>query len=200
MLIKIYDKNPSERAIQQVVDSLERGGVVVYPTDSVYAFGCSLSEPKAIESMRKIKGKVAEEFAVLFANLSQVAEYCRVDNDTFKLLKRNLPGPFVFILQASSRMPDKALSKRKSIGVRMAQNSVAKAIVERLGSPMLTTSVDALNGEFEYATTPELIDEKFGQDVALVVDGGVCSFEHTTIVDLTGDEEEILRYGKGELK
>ncbi|MEE1098729.1 MAG: L-threonylcarbamoyladenylate synthase [Alistipes sp.] len=200
MLIKIYDKNPSERAIQQVVDSLERGGVVVYPTDSVYAFGCSLSEPKAIESMRKIKGKVAEEFAVLFANLSQVAEYCRVDNDTFKLLKRNLPGPFVFILQASSRMPDKALSKRKSIGVRMAQNSVAKAIVERLGSPMLTTSVDALNGEFEYATTPELIDEKFGQDVALVVDGGVCSFEHTTIVDLTGGEEEILRYGKGELK
>lgn len=200
MLIKIYDKNPSERAIQQVVDSLERGGVVVYPTDSVYAFGCSLSEPKAIESMRKIKGKVAEEFAVLFANLSQVAEYCRVDNDTFKLLKRNLPGPFVFILQASSRMPDKALSKRKSIGVRMTQNSVAKAIVERLGSPMLTTSVDALNGEFEYATTPELIDEKFGQDVALVVDGGVCSFEHTTIVDLTGGEEEILRYGKGELK
>lgn len=200
MLIKIYDKNPSERAIQQVVDSLERGGVVVYPTDSVYAFGCSLCEPKAIESMRKIKGKVAEEFAVLFANLSQVAEYCRVDNDTFKLLKRNLPGPFVFILQASSRMPDKALSKRKSIGVRMAQNSVAKAIVERLGSPMLTTSVDALNGEFEYATTPELIDEKFGQDVALVVDGGVCSFEHTTIVDLTGGEEEILRYGKGELK
>lgn len=198
MILKIYDKNPSERALDQVVSHLERGGVVIYPTDSVYAFGCSLQAPKAIESMRRIKGKVAEEFAVLFENLSQVAEYCRVDNDAFKLLKRALPGPYVFLLNASSRMPDKALSKRKTIGVRIPDNAIARALVERLGSPMLTTSVAIVEGEEEYATDPELMEERFGADVALVIDGGYGSTEQTTVVDLTGDEPELIRQGLGE--
>lgn len=198
MILKIYDKNPSERALDQVVSHLERGGVVIYPTDSVYAFGCSLQAPKAIESMRRIKGKVAEEFAVLFENLSQVAEYCRVDNDAFKLLKRALPGPYVFLLNASSRMPDKALSKRKTIGVRIPDNAIARALVERLGSPMLTTSVAIVEGEQEYATDPELMEERFGADVALVIDGGYGSTEQTTVVDLTGDEPELIRQGLGE--
>lgn len=199
MLLKIYDKNPSERALDEVVSALERGGVVIYPTDSVYAFGCSLQAPRGIETMRRLKGKVAEEFAVLFAGLSQVSEYCRMDNDTFKLLKRNLPGPFVFLLAASSRMPDKALSKRKTIGVRIPDNVVARAIVERLGCPMLTTSVRIDDGETEYATDPELIEERFGREVALVVDGGIGEALPTTVVDLTGDEPEIVRSGKGEL-
>lgn len=200
MIVKIYDKNPSERALDQVVEVLERGGVIIYPTDSVYAFGCSLHAPKAIESMRRLKGKVAEEFAVLFENLSQVAEFCRVDNETFKLLKRNLPGPFVFLLNASSRMPDKALSKRKTIGVRIPDNAIARALVERLGCPMLTTSVDIVEGEEEYATDPELLEERFSMDVALVVDGGYGSTERTTVVDLCGDEVEIIREGLGELE
>lgn len=200
MLVKIYENNPSQKAIDEVVEALSRGGVIIYPTDSVYAFGCSLSEPKAIETMRRLKGKVAEEFSVMFENISQVAEYCRVDNDCFKLLKRNLPGPFVFILSASSRMPDKALSKRKSIGVRISENGIARAIVERLGAPILTTSVDIVDGEIEYATTPELIEEHFGREVALVVDGGLCSYEHTTIVDMTDSEPELVREGKGELR
>ena len=200
MLVKIYEKSPSERALDQVVEALERGGVVVYPTDSVYAFGCSLHSPKAIEQMRRLKGKVDAEFAVLFENLSQVAEFCRVDNDVFKLLKRNLPGPFVFLLNASSKMPDKALSKRKTIGVRIPDNAIARALVERLGCPMLTTSVGIPEGEVEYATDPELIEERFEQEVALVVDGGIGSTELTTVVDLTSDEVEILREGRGELE
>ncbi len=199
MIVKIYDKNPSEKALDQVVQALERGGVVIYPTDSVYAFGCSLQAPKAIETMRRIKGKVAEEFSVLFESLSQVAEYCRVDNETFKLLKRALPGPYVFLLNASSRMPDKALSKRKTIGVRMPDNTIAQALVERLGCPMLTTSVDIVEGEEEYATDPELMEERFGAEVALVVDGGYGSTEQTTVVDLTSGEPELIREGLGDI-
>ncbi len=198
MIVKIYDKNPSEKALDQVVEALRRGGVVIYPTDSVYAFGCSLQAPKAIETMRRIKGKVAEEFSVLFENLSQVAEYCRVDNDTFKLLKRALPGPYVFLLNASSRMPDKALSKRKVLGVRIPDNAIASALVERLGCPMLTTSLELLEGEEEYATDPELMDERFGREVALVVDGGYGSTEQTTVVDLTSEEPELIRSGLGD--
>lgn len=198
MLLKIYDKNPSERALDEAVAALERGGVVIYPTDSVYAFGCSLQSPKGIETMRRMKGKVAEEFAVLFADLSQVSAYCRMDNDTFKLLKRNLPGPFVFLLNASSRMPDKALSKRRTIGVRIPDNAVARAVVDRLGCPMLTTSVKIDGEETEYATDPELIEERFGREVALVIDGGIGDAVPTTVVDLTGDEPGIVREGKGE--
>ncbi len=200
MLLKIYDKNPSEKSLDQVVRHLERGGVVIYPTDSVYAFGCSLHAPKAIEQMRRLKGKVAEEFAVLFESLSQVADYCRVDNEAFRLMKRNLPGPFVFILPALSNMPDKALSKRRTIGVRMADHPIAQALVERLGVPMLTTSVEVIEGEEEYACDPELMEERFGREVELIVDGGYGRLDHTTIVDLSGEEMEILREGLGEIR
>ncbi len=200
MLLKLYDKNPSEKRLDEVVRLLERGGVVIYPTDSVYAFGCSLHAPKAIEAIRRIKGKVAEEFSVLFESLSQVADYCRMENDTFRLLKRNLPGPFVFILPALSNMPDKALSKRKTIGVRIPDNAIARALVERLGVPMLTTSVEIVVGEEEYATDPELMEERFAGEVDLIIDGGYGSTGHTTLVDMTGDEPELLREGVGELK
>jgi len=198
MLVKIYDKNPSARALAEVAAALERGGVVIYPTDSVYAFGCSLHSPRGIEALRRLKGKVAEEFAVLFASLSQVAEYCRVENAAFRLLKRNLPGPFVFLLPALSALPDRALSKRRTIGVRIPDHAVARAIVAELGCPMLTTSVN-IEDEQEYATDPELIEERFGSEVALVVDGGPGDAVPTTVVDLTGDEPEILREGKGKL-
>lgn len=200
MLLKLYDKNPSEKRLDEVVRLLERGGVVIYPTDSVYAFGCSLHAPKAIEALRRIKGKVAEEFSVLFESLSQVADYCRMENDTFRLLKRNLPGPFVFILPALSNMPDKALSKRKTIGVRIPDNAIARALVERLGVPMLTTSVEIVEGEEEYATDPELMEERFAGEVDLIIDGGYGSTGHTTLIDMTGDEPELLREGVGELR
>lgn len=200
MLTKIYEQNPSERELRKVVDALEDGGIIIYPTDSVYAFGCSLRSPKAIERLRRMKDKDAEAFTVVFENLAQAAEYCRVDNAAFRILKRNLPGPFTFVLTASSGMPTKALEKRRTIGIRIPGNAVPRAIVAALGCPLITTSVKDDDEVVEYTTDPELIHERYGRDVALVIDGGVGDNVPTTVVDLTGDEPEILREGKGELQ
>ena len=199
MLVKIYTENPSEKEIDRVVNLLERDGVVIYPTDSVYAFGCSLRSPKAIERLRRIRGKSEEKFTVVFENIAQVAEYCRVDNAVFRILKRNLPGPFTFVLAASARIPDKALERRRTIGIRIPDNSIPRAIVERLGAPLLTSSV-LDDEETEYMTDPELIHERYGRDVELVIDGGAGDAVPTTVVDLTGGEPEILREGKGVLR
>lgn len=200
MLTKIYGENPSERELQRVVAALENDGIVIYPTDSVYAFGCSLRSPRAIERLRRIKGKGVAELAVVFESMAQVAEYCRVDNAAFRILRRNLPGPFTFILPASARVPDKALEKRRTIGVRIPSNAIPRAVVAALGCPLLTTSVRDDDGEEEYTTDPELIHERYGRDVALVIDGGAGDRVPTTVVDLTGDEPEILREGKAELQ
>ena len=200
MLTKIYEQNPSERELRKVVDALEDGGIIIYPTDSVYAFGCSLRSPKAIERLRRMKGKDAEAFTVVFENLAQAAEYCRVDNAAFRILKRNLPGPFTFVLTASSGMPDKALEKRRTIVIRIPGNAVPRAIVAALGCPLITTSVKDDDEVVEYTTDPELIHERYGHEVTLVIDGGIGDNVPTTVVDLTGDEPEILREGRGELQ
>ena len=198
MLTKIYEQNPSEKELQRVVDVLERDGVVIYPTDSVYAFGCSIRSPKAIERLRRMRGKQPGQLAVAFADLAQVAEYCRVDNAAFRILKRNLPGPFTFVLTASSRVPDKALEKRRTIGVRIPDNAIPRAIVEQLGCPLITASLKS-DDDAEYMTDPELIHERYGREVALVVDGGYGSIVPTTVVDLTQEEPEIVRQGAAEL-
>ncbi len=198
MLTKIYETNPSERELRRVVDALECGELVIYPTDSVYAIGCSLHAPRAIERLRRIKGE--GDFAVVFDSISQVSDYCRIDNAAFRILKHNLPGPFTFILPASSRIPDKALEKRRTIGARIPDNAIARAIVTMLGCPMITTSVKSDDQDIEYATDPELIHERYGHDVACVVDGGIGEQIPTTIVDLTSDEPEIIREGKGILR
>lgn len=197
MLTKIYDVNPSERELRRVVEALERDELIIYPTDSVYAVGCSLRSPRAIERLRRIKG--SGELSVVFESIAGIAEYCRVDNAVFRILKRNLPGPFTFILPASSRIPDKALGKRRTIGVRIPANAVACAIVSALGCPLVTTSVKDDDPVSEYTTDPELIHERYGREVALVVDGGMGDNVPTTVVDLTDDELTILREGKGVL-
>ncbi len=200
MLAKIYEQNPSEKELRRVVELLERDEIIIYPTDSVYAFGCSLRSAKAIERLRRIKGKGNGEFTVVFENIAQVAEYCRVDNAVFKILKRNLPGPFTFVLAASARIPDKALERRRTIGIRIPANAVARSVVGALGCPMVTASVKDDDEVVEYTTDPELIHERYGSDVALVIDGGIGDNVPTTVVDLTGDEPEILCEGKGELQ
>lgn len=200
MLTKIYAQNPSLKELQRVVAALESGEVIIYPTDSVYAFGCSLRAPKAIERLRQIRHKDVSDLAVVFENMAQVAEYCRVDNEVFRILKRNLPGPFTFILEASSRVPDKALEKRKTIGVRMPDNEVAQAVVAALGCPLITASVKNDDLESEYTTDPELIHEHYGCHVAVVIDAGIGESVPTTVVDLTGEEPVIIREGKGHLK
>ena len=200
MITKIYERNPSERELRRVVEVLEHDGIIIYPTDSVYAFGCSLRSPRAIERLRRLRDKGTGSFAVVFSGLAQVAEYCRVDNAAFRVLKRNLPGPFTFVLPASSRVPDKALERRQTIGVRIPANPIARAIVETLGCPLVTTSVRDEDDVVEYTTDPELIHERYGREVALVIDGGTGNNVPTTVVDLTDGEPEILREGKGELQ
>lgn len=200
MQVKIWPDNPNPKQIERAVEVLRADGVIVYPTDSVYAFGCSLHSPKAIERMRNIKGKNESVFTLVFDSLGNIADLARVDNSTFRVLKHNLPGPFTFLLTPSSKVPDKALAKRKSIGVRIPANAVARALVEELGCPMLTTSVKDDDEVIEYTTDPELIDERYGRLVDLVIDGGYGDNTPTTVVDLTGGEPEILREGLGILK
>ena len=200
MLVKIYGQNPSERELKRVVEALERDGIVIYPTDSVYAFGCSLRSAKAVERLRRLRGRSDAPLTVVFDDIAGVAEYCRVDNAAFRILKRNLPGPFTFILPASSRVPDKALERRRTIGIRIPAHPVARAVVEALGCPMVTASVKDDDEVVEYTTDPELIEERYGREVSLVIDGGMGDNVPTTVVDLTGDEPEILREGRGELQ
>ena len=170
MILRIYPQNPAEREIRRVVEALERDGVVVYPTDSVYAYGCSLRSARGLERLRQLSGKQTGELSIICDGISRAAEYCRVDNAAFKILKRNLPGAITFLLDASSRMPDKALQRRKTIGVRIPDNAIPRAIVEQLGCPLITASLKS-DDDAEYMTDPELIHERYGREVALVVDG-----------------------------
>lgn len=197
-MIKIYAQNPNEKAVARVADVLRSDGVIVYPTDSVYAFGCSIRSPKAIERLRALSGKKGDEFSIVCPDLSTISAYARVDNAVFKVLKRNLPGPFTFVLNASGKVPDKFLEKRKTVGVRIPDHTVALAIVEALGHPLVTASVKG--SEEEYTTDPSLIEERYGSAVDAVIDGGYGLCVPTTVVDCT-DESDIvvLREGVGEL-
>jgi tRNA threonylcarbamoyl adenosine modification protein (Sua5/YciO/YrdC/YwlC family) len=200
MLVKIWPDNPNPKQIAHAAEVLRADGVIVYPTDSVYAFGCSVRNPKAIERMGAIKGKSESVFTLVFDSLARIADYARVDNQQFRALKSNLPGPFTFLLAPSSRVPEKALARRKSIGVRIPANAIARALVEELGCPMLTTSVKDDDEMQEYTTDPELIHERYGRSIDMVIDGGHGAVVPTTVVDLTGDEPSILREGLGILK
>lgn len=199
-LVKIYEENPSEREIERVVKVLESEGVVIYPTDGVYAFGALLRSAKAVERLRTLSGRDEKLLTIVCSDISMVDKFAKVDNAQFKILKRNTPAPFTFILEPSSKVPDKALAGRKTVGVRIPNNNIPLAIVERLGFPMATASVKDADEVVEYTTDPELIAERYDRDVDLVIDGGYGSLVPTTLVDLTGEEPEILREGGGELK
>lgn len=202
MLIKLYPENPNERTVRQVVDILRGGGVIVYPTDTVYALGCALDQPKAIDRLRTIRGgKKTTELAIVCAEIAEVAEYARVDNLVFRLLKHNLPGPFTFILPASSRISERVMVGRRTVGVRIPDNSIAQAIVRELGMPLVTASVrtDDVGDEVEYITDPELIHERYA-GVDAVVDGGMGDVQASTVVDCTeSGTVEVVRQGRGEL-
>ena len=199
MLLKLYRENPNERYIERIVSVLRDGGLIIYPTDGVYAYGCSLHSPKAVDKLKYITGKDKKEFSIMCSDLSQVSDYVKMDNAAFKILKHHLPGPFTFVMKASSKVPDKVLAKRKTLGIRIADNPITIAIVQALGAPLVTSSVKGHNQYEEYTTDPELIHERWGNVVDIVVDGGAGGLVPTTLVDLTGDEVEILREGGGEL-
>ena len=201
MIVRIYDKHPAERDLTRVADVLEHDGVAVCPTGGVYAFCCSLRHPRAVARLQALCGKGAGELSIVVADLSAAADYCRIDNAAFRVLKRNLPGPFTFILPASSRIPDKVAAKRRTVGLRIPDNEVLLAIVRTLGEPLLAASVHGDEGDDEeYATDPSLIAERYGHAVDVVVDGGVGRNVPTTVVDLTDGEAEIVRQGAGELE
>jgi tRNA threonylcarbamoyl adenosine modification protein (Sua5/YciO/YrdC/YwlC family) len=201
MIVKIHPDSPSEREIDRVVKILQNDGVVIYPTDSVYAMACSLRSKKGFEKILRIKNinKKKATFSLICDSLSNLSDYAKVDTPTFKVLKRNLPGAFTFILSASNKVPDKLLSKRKQIGLRIPNNRIAIALVRQLEYPLLSTSIRIDDDLNEYVSDPELIYEKFGAFTDVCIDGGPGGTVPSTIVDCTNSEFEIIRQGKGEL-
>jgi tRNA threonylcarbamoyl adenosine modification protein (Sua5/YciO/YrdC/YwlC family) len=200
MLIKLYEQNPSRREVDKVVDTLKDGGIVIYPTDTVYSMGCDALNTRAVEQICKIKGINPQKakFSIICADLSNISEYAKVSNTVFKLMKRNLPGPFTFILTATGSLP-KIYKNRKEIGIRVPDNNIILTLVKELGNPILTTSVRDKDEFMEYCTDPELIEEEYSDLVDIVVDGGYGGLEPSTVVNCTGEEIEIIRQGKGEL-
>ena len=202
MILKLYNKNNSSSDLQKIVDILVNGGIIIYPTDTMYAMGCHALKERPIEKICKIKNinPNKNNLSIICYDLSNISEYANVSNSTFKLMKRNLPGPFTFILNADSRLP-KIFRNRKEVGIRVPGNDIIREICHLLDAPILTTTLPLEEGEdIEYITDPELIDEKFGSIVDLVIDGGYGGTVPSTIIDCRDDEMEIIRQGKGILK
>ncbi len=202
-MIKIYPENPAPKHIKMVIDALENGGVVIFPTDTVYALGCSINKPKALDKIAQLKGikKEKAHFSFLVNDLSMLSEFTKpFDNKTFRLMRKNLPGPFTFILNANSNIPKIFQSKKKTIGFRIPENNILTSIIEELGTPLVSTSIHDDDEILEYTTDPELIYEKYKDRVDLVINGGYGDNVASTVVDCTGDEPEIIRQGKGILE
>ncbi len=202
MLIKIYPENPNEKVIQQVVDVLTKGGIIIYPTDTVYGMGCDISNSKAIEKICKIRGIKPEKanFSFICYDLSHISDFTRqIDNETYRVIKKALPGPFTFIFNANKNVPKLLSSNKKTVGIRVPDNTIARSIVKMLGNPIISTSIHDDDEIMEYSTDPELIHEKYEDIVDLVIDGGYGDNEPSTIVDCSEGEFEIIRQGKGDL-
>ena len=201
-LIKIYNENPNPKAIGKVADVLRSGGLVIYPTDTVYGLGCDITNAKAMERLAKIKGVKPHQhnWSFVCADLSSLSDYARqLDNPTFKLLKKALPGPYTFVLNGNNRLP-KYLKGKKTVGIRIPDNNIARALVSELGHPIISTSIKDEDEVLEYTTDPELIYEKWKNQVDVVVDGGYGGNIPSTVIDLTTAYPEVLREGKGGLE
>ncbi|SFN34222.1 tRNA threonylcarbamoyl adenosine modification protein, Sua5/YciO/YrdC/YwlC family [Paenimyroides ummariense] len=199
--IKIYPDNPNEKEIQKVVKILKEGGLVIYPTDTVYGLGCDITNTKALERIAKIKGIKLEKanFSFVCNDLSNISEYVKnLDTSSFKILKRALPGPYTFILEGNNNLP-KEFKKKKTVGIRVPDNSIALELVKQLGNPIVSTSIYDDDQVIEYTTDPELIFEKWQNKVDVVIDGGYGDNTASTIIDLTGSEPEVIREGKGSI-
>lgn len=199
--IRIYEENPNPREIDRVVATLRKGGLVIYPTDTVYGLGCDITNSKALERLARIKGVKLEKasWSFICADLSNLSDYVRqIDTPTFKILKRALPGPYTFVLPGSNQLP-KGFKKRKTVGIRVPDNRIAQALVRGLGRPIVSTSIRDDDDVLEYTTDPELIYEKWDKLVDVVIDGGYGDNVGSTVIDLSGTEPEVIREGKGDL-
>lgn len=200
MLVKIYNENPNPREIERVVSVLSEGGIVIYPTDTLYGIGCDALNVRAVEKICDLKGINPQKsnLSIICNDLSVMSEYAKVSTPVFKLMKRNLPGPFTFILPTTSSLP-RIYKNKKTVGIRVPDNNIIREIVSQLGNPVLSTSVKDNDEEIEYSTNPELIFEKWGNIANIVIDGGIGGTEGSTVVDCTSGEPVIVRQGKGML-
>ena len=202
MILKIHPDNPNSREIKRVIECLKDGGVIVYPSDTVYGIGCDIFNKKAVERIAKIKGINIKKnnFSFICSDLSHISDFTKpIDNSTYKLMKRNLPGPFTFILNANNSIPKLFKINKKTIGIRVPNHNIPLEIVLQLGNPIITTSVKEDDEILEHSTNPELIYEKLKYLVDIVIDGGFTGIQPSTIVDCTGNDFEIIRQAKGKL-
>ena len=203
MFLKIYPENPNPREIRKVVDCLQNGGIIIYPTDTIYGIGCDIFKPKAVERITEILGGIKKKSAMTFIchDLSNLSDYTKpIANNIFKVMKRTLPGPFTFILEANNNVPKIVQSSKKTIGIRVPDNNIIREIVRELGHPILSTSVKDDDEVVEYTTDPELIYEKYGNLVDMVIDGGYGDNVPSTVVDCTSGEIVVVREGKGDVE
>jgi len=202
MLVKLFNDNTNIRDILKIVEILRDGGLIIYPTDTIYGLGCDITNAKAVERVARIKGIKAEKnnFSFICSDLSHLSDYTKpIQSSVFKLMKKNLPGPFTFILEANNKLP-KYFKGKKTVGIRVPDNNIIREIVRELGNPILSTSIRDDDEILEYITDPELIHEKYQDITEIVIDGGYGEIVPSTIVDCTGDEVVILREGKGKLE
>ena len=198
--VKIYNDNPNESAIKKVVEVLRNGGVIIYPTDTVYVLGCDITNTKALERVAKLKGIKLEKANLSFIcfDLSHISDYVKqIDTATFKLLKRTLPGPYTFILPGNNDLP-KVFKNKKTVGIRVPDNNIIRALVNELGNPIISTSIHDEDEVLEYSTDPELIFEKWQHHVDLIIDWGYGANIPSTVIDLSGNDPVIIREGKGD--
>ncbi len=200
MLLKIYDENPNPKDIQKVVECLKNGGVIIYPTDTIYGIGCDILNHKSVERISEIMNikKDKTMFSFICSDLSHLSDFSKpLSNTVFKVMKRVLPGPYTFILNANNNVPKLLSSKKKTVGIRVPDNNIIREIIRELGNPILSKSINDEDEIVEYTTDPELIYERYGDLVDIVIDGGYGDNQPSTVLDCTGDDIEIIREGKG---
>jgi tRNA threonylcarbamoyl adenosine modification protein (Sua5/YciO/YrdC/YwlC family) len=203
MLLKIYPENPNPRDVKTVIECLNDGGIIIYPTDTVYGMGCDIFKTKTVERIAEIKGirKDKANFSFICYDLSHLSDFAKpISNSTYKLMKKTLPGPYTFIVEASNNVPKLFQSKKKTVGIRIPDNSIIRNIVNELGHPIMSTSIHDEDDLIEYTTDPELIYEKYCDIVDIVIDGGYGDNEPSTVVSCIDDDFQIIRQGKGQIE
>ncbi len=202
MLLRLYNDNPNPRDVRKVAEVLRNGGVIIYPTDTVYGMGCDITQTKAVEKVARLKGVNIEKsnFSFICSDLSHLSVYTRpISNPVFKIIRKNVPGPFTFILEANNQVPKYFQGRKKTVGIRIPDNNIIRDIVRELGNPIVSTSIHDEDEMLEYSIDPEMIHEKYGELTDLVIDGGTGGITPSTMVDFTGELPVIVRKGKGTL-
>lgn len=203
MILKLHEQNPSERKLNIAVDTLKKGGLIIYPTDTMYGIACDIYNSEGLERIAKMKSIKASEanFSFISKDISDISNFTRpISNPIFKMMKKVLPGPYTFLLTANDKVPKQIQDKKKTVGVRIPDNKIARAIVEKLGNPIMSSSLPFNETEPGFVTNPELIHEEYKNEVDIVIDGGPGDLSQSTVIDCTENESYVIREGKGEIQ